>query len=167
MNFHPLIVHFPIVLLSIYCILEIITSFVYKNHIQLLRAKKRCLWIGTISLFPSFASGESAEDILWKSKLIHLHEEFAEIMRNLFIIISIIYLFNETRYLSPLTQKILWIIGINNLSRIYRYVYKYKILCILAIWGFIMMTWVGALWWAITRGTDHDPIARWIIEQAE
>ena len=81
MNLHPLLVHFPVALLSIYCFLEIFLTFFYKDHAQLLWVKKWTLWIGTLSLFPALWTGDAAQDIVGKSEIVHFHEEIAEVMK--------------------------------------------------------------------------------------
>jgi uncharacterized membrane protein len=92
MNLHPLIVHFPVALLMLYCGIELVTVFFYRDHVSLRYAKKLLLWIGTLSIIPALVTGEAAQYIYGKSDIIHLHEEFAEMSRNVFILISLIYL---------------------------------------------------------------------------
>jgi hypothetical protein len=54
--------------------------------------------------------------------------------------------------------------GVRQCTQIYTFCHRYKITVILAILWFLVLGWVGALGGAILRGTDHEPIAKWIVE---
>jgi uncharacterized membrane protein len=133
MNLHPIIVHFPIVLLTVYCILEIITAFAYQDHANLLWLKKRSLWIGVLTIFPAFGSGEQAEHIVGKSYMVHIHEQRADIARNIFVVLGLVYLCAEQTYITPLTRKFLGDNGVRQCTQIYTFCHRYKITVILAI----------------------------------
>lgn len=160
MNFHLFIVHFPIVLLTIYVILEVCTRFFWVQNQTLQQVKQRSLWLGTIAVFLSLSTGEDAEKIVWKSPIVHLHEEFADRVRNIFVIISLIMV-------GVVWQ---WTTVIQSYYAYYKKMcltlHKRYVTTILAVVWFVLLAGVWALGWAITRGTSHDIIAQIILQWA-
>lgn len=162
MNIHPLIVHFPIALLTLYSLLEL-ASLGWRAWTKKLETTKIfLLWIGTIGAFFSLQSGELAEEFrqLKGSELVHTHEEFAEKAYSTYITLSIYYLVIRAMhagYLSRLPSKINTL-----LTRILAYS---RIKRIVALWAALwlgLLTITGALGGAITHGPDIDPVVQMI-----
>lgn len=160
MNIHPIVVHFPIALLTLYSLLEIASLFGRRRTKKLEQTKLFLLFVGTIGTFFALQSGEMAEDYLgmkWSS-LIHTHEEFAEKTYTIYIIICIYYLliigktYNLQHRLPPSLQRIITTI----LDRKYT---SYLIIVLAAVW-LMFLTITGALGWAISQWPDADPIVR-------
>ncbi|QQR83977.1 hypothetical protein IPJ72_02140 [Candidatus Peregrinibacteria bacterium] len=60
-NLHPLFVHFPIALFSLYALLELIPSKKVRNNTTVFFIKLFLLLSGTLSAWPTLMSGESIE----------------------------------------------------------------------------------------------------------
>ncbi|MBP6086304.1 hypothetical protein KA478_03885 [Patescibacteria group bacterium] len=118
------------------------------------------LIIGSVGTMAAILSGEAAAEGI-NSKLIHTHEEFAEMTRNLFVVLSLIYLAklyvrekqtSLAHALPPFLQNILaWIA---------KYADKIFAPQVLAVVGLFLVTITGALGGAITYGRDADPIVK-------
>lgn len=91
MNIHPIVVHFPIALLIVYAIIEIISLFSEKWSEKLYVTKLTCLWIGVLWSFAALSSGEAAQELLGRSALIHTHEEWAERSHIIYVILWLFY----------------------------------------------------------------------------
>jgi uncharacterized membrane protein len=89
---HPQVVHFPIALLIIASLFEILSYFWKKESFSL--TSLILLALGTIGAFIALQSGEIAADIAKKipgiESTLHEHEEMAELVFYLYLVISII-----------------------------------------------------------------------------
>lgn len=163
MNIHPVVVHFPVALLTLYSLLEIATLFWRERTKKLQQTKLFLLFVWTIGTFFALQSGEIAQDYLGiKSELMHTHEEFAEKTYSTYIWICIYYLLiiAQTnwfqRYLPEKRQAILTKI----LTRPYR---RFFVIVAATAW-LILLTITWALWWAISQWPDADPIVRFVYD---
>jgi cytochrome b involved in lipid metabolism/uncharacterized membrane protein len=151
MNLHPIIVHFPIALLIVYSLLELLSLFSQARAAKLYTTKIICLRLGTLWSFFALQSGEIAQELFGRSILISQHEEFAEKSHLLYSFLSIVYLIisilRQRRPDSKIVQ--LWY------SRWARWLYT-----LVALIGMWVLTIVWALWGAIVRGTDGDMISK-------
>jgi len=92
---HPLVVHFPIALLLVAPFLILIGLFYRNKTTNFLMAGFLVLLLGTISSFVAILTGESAGELVDKTpqitELLKRHKELAELTRNFFIIMTIVY----------------------------------------------------------------------------
>lgn len=147
MNIHPIIVHFPIALLIVYAGIEIVSFFSQKRADKLMTTKLVCLWLGVAGSFAALSSGEGAEEIYGKSALIHTHEEFAEKAHMVYVALALFYL-AKTYVPMPWKQ-----------YRVWTHTGTKMIVTLLAVVWIGLLTIVGALWWAISRGVGvWDPV---------
>lgn len=148
MNIHPIVVHFPIALLIVYAGIEVVSLFSAHRSQKLYTTKLVCLYIGVVWSFAALSSGEAAQDLLWKSTLIHTHEERAEKSHLVYVLLAIFYgiktFFAERFHISAYFTSY-------RVQRIVTWV-ALAWVCILSI--------VWALGGAISRGTwNGDPIS--------
>jgi uncharacterized membrane protein len=166
MNLHPIVVHFPIALLIVYAVIEVVSFFLPKRSEKLYMTKIICLWVWVIWSFFALQSGEIAQDIHWKSDLIHTHEQRAEKSHIMYMILAIYYLvkivFEEkiwgnyrVRYLQDYFATV---------SIFFHARWVQLLVMLISIIGVLVLTIVGALGWAISRGTwVGDPVSDWAV----
>lgn len=162
MNIHPIFVHFPIALLTIYAILEIARFKFLTNKEYYFYIKASFLILGIASASLALQTGEIAEHIVNRSALIERHALFANISTNLFTILAIIYAvtwINKSSWQSKIANSkvtVLW----NKITNIINYFNKPIIVISLAVIGLITITITGALGGAIVYGPNIDPIVK-------
>jgi uncharacterized membrane protein len=180
MNIHPLFVHFPIALLTLYALMEIlgpivstglkflkkggtelsqfVTSELYKN------IKGFLVIVGTLLAFPTLQTGELAERVFRAGstnletfassgvgRLIEMHATFATVSVVVFSILALVYL-STWRRISQL-----------EFVKVFsETMYTPKILIPLSILGILLLTITGALGGAITYGPDVDPVVKMV-----
>lgn len=94
-NLHPLMVHFPIVLLTIAGLPLLLSLFWGKQRTTLLFVAATLFATGAIAAFLALSTGEEAEHAAKgmseaAHKLAHDHEEMAELTRNVFIVVTLV-----------------------------------------------------------------------------
>jgi hypothetical protein len=125
--------------------------------------KSTLVVIGTLSSFVALQTGEMAEGIAGRSRLVETHSTIATIAVWFFVVVAIIHLVHivntefaqakdwcwNTRYVRSV-----WSI----VSRISDFIFKYWwILILVGIIGLVLISIVGALGGAIVYGPDADP----------
>ena len=162
MNIHPILVHFPIALLTIYAVIELIRVPAFQSKSPVFYIKFAFVSIGWIFSLIAAASGEGAEHIVGYSSLVETHSSFAGATEVVFGIIAVWYI------LSFLEKEAIQIPYIETrirpiLSFLMTFTKKIKVIIpILAFAGLILVTITGALGGAIVYGPDVDPIVRFI-----
>lgn len=139
MDIHPAVVHFPIALLFLYALIElvpvarILPSFEWEN------IRRFLLYVGTAGAAGAVATGMMAERFVGESARIEAHEEAALTLFAIFLILTGITLFwKEGGALRFWIQKTL------------------------AAAGFVMLFVVGALGANIVYGSSIDPIVSFV-----
>jgi len=115
MNLHPFLVHFPISLLILYSLLELLPMRKIFPNITWVNFKRFCLFVGTFTTYPTILTGLLTAKKLGEAPAVENHEHIALITSFTFSVISVIYLFQwfckiTNRRLEILT-KILALIG--------------------------------------------------------
>lgn len=160
MNIHPIFVHFPIALLTIYALFEI---FAWKKLRALswwVYVKATLLFVGIISSFAALNTGEAAEHLIGRSALIEMHSTFATGTVWLFGILALVYLIRfvlESSYIInfPKLQ--------NFLTAVQNYIDRFSFLIpSFAFVGLVLVTVTGALGGAIVYGPEVDPIVSFV-----
>lgn len=163
---HPMVVHFPIALLSLYALLEVISLHPrLKYNTSLAYTKMLLLFAGTVSAMVATSTWEGAEHQLGESTLIDRHAFYSEMARNAFLILSIIYLVkivfqSQQTIIRSLHLPQQFISGIAVLlSRVSRLYVPVILAC---IWLFLI-TIAGALGGAIVHWAGIDPVVQWVV----
>lgn len=160
MNIHPIFVHFPIALLTIYAVLEICSTKVLREKVWFLYTKFTFLLFGVMGAFVSLQTGEMAEHLIGESSLVGKHAFFASTSTYVFGILGIIYLVsivNKSGFVFK--NKILFNVW-SALNTITNFLNKKFIILFAAIFGLICITITGALGGAIVYGPNIDPVVR-------
>jgi len=115
---HPFIVHFAVGILLIAWVPMLLGLLDSKRRISWFRSGLLMVLLGTMFTFGAVLTGEATEEVVPHSSeaiehAIHEHEELAELARNLFIGVSVIYLAAMVMYFkSPQKkQKMIGLVG--------------------------------------------------------
>ncbi len=162
MNIHPIFVHFPIGLLTIYALLELIQWKKLTTHRSWFDIKAALVVIGTILGLATLQTGEMAEEAIGQSSLhdlIEMHSLFANVTMWIFGLIAASYIvIFLTRTQLNLVQKNWW----RALVRLFEFIQRSYVLVPLAFIGLITLTITGALGGSIVYGPDVDPVVNFI-----
>jgi uncharacterized membrane protein len=163
MNIHPIFVHFPIALLTLYSIMEILQFKALRNSRVWKIIKATFLVLGTLGSFAALITGEAAEELLGGNALIEKHSAYGTLSAIVFAVIAVVYSirlintenatlkdwFWNTRYV-----RTAWEV----LSRISDFIMdRWYILFVIGIIGLVLISITGALGGAIAYGPDADP----------
>lgn len=146
MNIHPFFVHFPIALLVVYAILEIISLNKRYPSIQWTHIKAVILFFGVIGAYFSVIAGEFAEKSIQDEALkevVETHAFFATTATVIFTLLAASYIAR----LRNMTGVI---------SRAANFITQRKISVLLALLGLIAILITGALGAAIVYGPNSD-----------
>lgn len=172
MNIHPIFVHFPIALFTVYAILEIVRIKKIQQSAWIAPTKTVLLTFGIVFAQLSLMTGEAAEHLIAGASqslraLIEMHATFAALSTWIFAVAAFAYL-AEYVLMSPwfttvfarwgnvgamVTKVLAWYSGRLMKSWL-------RIVC--AVVGLITITVAGALGGAIVYGPDVDPVVSFI-----
>lgn len=169
MNIHPIFVHFPIALLTVYAALELMRNKKLLAKETFFYIKASFVIIGILTTSFALQTGESAEHTYDRSSpiypLINTHSSWANITSWVFGVIAVIYgiLIIEKIFLTEnvFAQNFLTKIRslLNPFYRIAHMLYENSAIMItLALFGLAAVTITGSLGGAIVYGPDADPV---------
>lgn len=159
LNVHPIFVHFPIALLTVYSVFEFIRHGKLNSRSEWFWVKAILLILGTLGAFVAVGTGSIAAEYHRDVRtLVHAHENFAQLTTFLYSVLSLNYLilileqFLRGRILSKGFQKIWsWILKLRSV------IFKAWVIVILTIAALVCLLTTGALGGAIVYGPDADP----------
>ena len=166
MNLHPIFVHFPIALLTIYALLELARFKKLSAWAPLFYIKATFVILGSLGTFAALLSGEAIEDQFEVGNLealVETHANWAVATSWIFGIISIAYLvawiLRGEAFHRIIGHKLIapfWRL----LTQLSDILLKKNLVIVLAIIGLLTITITGALGGAIAYGPDIDPAAQ-------
>jgi uncharacterized membrane protein len=173
MNIHPIFVHFPIALLTIYAMMELLRFKTLKELPYFFYSKAMILIIGALSSSVALQTGEMAQHALGSPELrslVNMHAWFAGFASYVFAVLAIVYAVswvNKSEFAKKILSKITSINIVNKLwilvSKISEKIIANDLLMIvLAIVGLVTITITGALGGAIVYGPGVDPIVQFV-----
>ncbi len=157
MNLHPVFVHFPIALLTIYALLELIRWRVVLERSYVFYVKAVLVILGAASAWVARQTGLLIRDTFRAgstTKLVDMHETWATGSAILFTVLALAYL------IAWLERE--WVIRNKILLTFRRVILNTPLVWILALSGLIGITVTGALGGAIAYGPNIDPVAGWV-----
>jgi uncharacterized membrane protein len=164
LNVHPVLVHFPIGLLTIYALVELTRIRRIQEHPHTFTLKAFLLVTGALSLAATYQSGELIESAFAAGDLellVERHATFALASYVIFAVLAIGYFIKSALRLWP--EKSFWktLFGAS-LSRLAHSITSKYIAPCFAFFGLIALTITGALGGAIVHGPEIDPAVSFI-----
>lgn len=139
MNIHPAFVHFPIALLTLYAIIEILPLARLIPRVQWSPIRAFLLYVGTAGALVTAITGGMAEDVVGETPAVTTHETAAYILIGIFLLSCVLsYVWRREMPFRTWTMKVL------------------------ALLGLIMLFVVGALGANIVYGHSVDPIVSFV-----
>jgi uncharacterized membrane protein len=161
MNVHPIFVHFPIALLTLYALIELARFPILERMQSLQNTKLFLLFVGTLAVLPTLVAGKLAQWSLdvpsgsHTAEVIRIHSYFALSTAIVFSILSIAYC--SKLYLDHHNQ------SANNLVIKLATITKIQpLVLMLAFIGVVLIFITGTLGGTIVYGPDLDPITRFV-----
>lgn len=141
MNIHPAFVHFPIALLCLYAVIEILPLARWMPSIAWASIRGFLLYVGTGAAIVTVITGSIAADIVGETPKVEMHETAAFITLGIFLLsCALSYFWRNERPFRTWTMKLL------------------------ALAGLVMLFVVGALGANIVYGPGVDPIVGFIVK---
>lgn len=160
MNVHPILVHFPIALLSIYAILECIRFKQITKQEYWFYVKTLLLLLGTASLFPTGLAGKLIEgQFTTLHPIIEIHSTFALASTCIFAILSLLSI-SHWLTLIKIFRKNSFVY--NSVVSIDTHLFKTYIIIPLAILGLISISITGVLGAIIVYGPNLDIFTQFV-----
>lgn len=161
-NLHPIFVHFPIALLTIYSLLEFIWFRKLRENNSFFLIKTSFLILGVLGAFVALATGSSARSGFTDQvsrHLISVHSTWAAGASWIFGILAAAYIpIAICRFAKKIPRNNLFSLGV----RIAEIIVETPLVYFLVIAGLVAITVTGALGGAIVYGPDIDPIVSFV-----
>lgn len=164
MNIHPIFVHFPIALLTLYSLFELF-RFKKLNNETWTWVKTILLVLGTLGAFAALATGDQAKvfhrDV---RRLVSTHEFYAQLTTLIYSGLSVNYLVLTLNGLLSGRQVIppferLWKLILD----IRQGIFRPWVLIVFSLLGLAALLITGALGGLIAYGTTADPITKFLV----
>ncbi|HRH23611.1 MAG TPA: hypothetical protein PK295_03195 [Candidatus Magasanikbacteria bacterium] len=164
-SIHPMVVHFPIALLTVYALLELIPFKKVVSDPRWILAKRVLLFVGTFGIFVALSSGEErGGENLEPGTVLAYHSLFATITTWIFgLLAGSQFVMTVTVWVTRFVTKREWLYVIwKIIERIARIISLRPILIIASITGLITLTITGALGGGMVFGPEADPMVSFI-----
>lgn len=154
---HPIFVHFPIALFTIYALLEFLRFKILNQNSHLFYIKATFVIIGSLASFLTLITGVMIQDLFENSplqKVLELHATMATISVIIFSLIAAVY---SISWLNKIGFRI-WPLFLN----LQKIILQGPIIIILALVGLITITTTGALGGSLVYGPQTDPFTSFV-----
>lgn len=169
MNIHPIFVHFPIALLTVYALMELLRFKKLTENVSWHLAKAGLVIIGTLAGIATIITGGMAEKIVGESKIIEIHSTFAITSIIIFLFISALYkvdIISRNLALGSFAaryERFALTRGVYHFFlTLKNFFFNSGAIVLPALVGLACITITGALGGAIVYGPDFDPFIHFI-----
>lgn len=156
-NVHPLVVHFPVALLTIYTLFEIARLPFLTRQPWYFHVKAVMLFIGSLGTFVAMQTGEWAEQGFRGTPtmaLVELHSAYATATAWVYAVLAVAYLAAWLRMGNVRLGGVPAFLD--------RVLFRSWILVPASVVGLVLLTITGALGGALVYGGDVDPVVSFI-----
>ena len=169
MNLHPIFVHFPIALLTVYALMELVRYRKITNQPYWFYAKGLFLLIGGLGALAALFTGDMARGAVEQGtfqpavanfrQVVSMHENFADLSIAIFGILAVSYLFlwlqrlNFSTSLEKYGMQTVW----NFLLAIAHFFVETRLVLFMALAGLVCITITGGLGGIMVYGPSADP----------
>lgn len=168
-NVHPIFVHFPIALLTIYALFELLYFKQIRNLAYTFYIKAFLVVAGSAAAFVTLQTGEWAAEGLESGpmrQLIETHSNWADIATGIFTVLAASYAIawlNRSPGFAAFVGRTPWLRGIwLLLTKLQKLFIETPLVVILALGGLAAITITGALGGSMVYGPDVDPVVSFI-----
>jgi uncharacterized membrane protein len=172
MNLHPVLVHFPIALFTVYALLELIRFKKITGQVYWFYAKAILVITAAAGASAAYLVGDAAKEAVRGgnvnvainnfSAIVDLHETWAKISLIISILLAAAYLciwLNKYNAISRLPSEFLKFIWRTGTSLSHFFI-ETPMIFVMAIAGLVAITVTGALGGSIVYGPNSDPIVK-------
>ena len=153
MNIHPIFVHFPVALLTVYAILELIRPKKLLASHAYTAIKAFLVILGTLAAYVAAETGDMASELMRGQSsvrtILRLHENFAAWTQIIFTVIAASYI---VVLISRRWKRIPVI------TAVAEFIQRGPVIIVLALGGLVFVTLTGALGGLIVYGPTADPV---------
>lgn len=174
MNIHPIFVHFPVALLTLYTLMEFVRFKALTRHPAWFYVKGFLLVAGAISALVARQTGELIEDLFRGSPqhdLLEMHALWANVTVVLFGSLAVLYVAAFIRrdlMQAPVIGRIASLSLMSSILSVLAYLFEFvtrgKLILFFALFGLIAITITGGLGGALVYGPDIDPVVSFIYD---
>ena len=166
MNIHPVFVHFPVALLSVYALMELVPFKKITGRPYWFYFKAVFVCVGGLGALAAWLTGKMAAQPIrhdaYLRPILRMHENFAQASIAVFGIIAASYLvlwldrenFSSVLKSPPLSRLWQW------LKKLAQFFAETKLVILLAVAGLICITVTGALGGDLVYGQNVDPVVK-------
>jgi len=167
MNIHPIIVHFPIALLFVYAIFELLRFRKITAQPFWFYIKALLVTLGTVGALASIWAGEQIEHAFDSTPLkavVEMHSLWAHTATLVFSVLALAYIIVWSDGIVRQRSKMFEFFSStwNTLFKSAQFILKTRLSFILALAGLVAIIITGALGASIAHGPNTDPIVSFI-----
>ena len=157
-DIHPILVHFPIALLSVYALMEVLRFTFITRQQYWFYVKATFAIIGSLMTIPTGLAGKLAEThLLGSHRIVSVHSTFAEFSAAIFLCIGALYVLAWVRQYKQ-SKNELFVAA----CHIQQFIFEKNIIILLALVGLVLITITGELGGLIVFGPNIDPMSQFL-----
>ena len=165
-DLHPIVVHFPIALLTLYSVLEVLRLPFIARQMWIFYTKALLLIVGFIGTYAAIETGERAAESFEGTptmQVVELHERFANFSFVVYGVLAMLYLIawiHRDGFDAKCPKALLpvWKVAL----KVSSFLWKWPVLVLLALLGFVLLSITGAFGGALVYGPDAAPFVRFL-----